>query len=158
MTGTNNQITEHFTLAEATTSGTAARLNITNSIPDNVLPAVIKTAVCLEQVREYLNNPIHINSWYRSPELNKAIGGVDSSQHTKGEAVDFICPSFGSPQKICQFLTTTELSFDQLILEHTWVHISFSSVPSRKNRKQVLTLLSSGKYAVGLTTREGKLL
>ena len=102
--------------------------------------------------------PINITSWIRVPELNLAIGSKPGSQHEKGEAVDFICPQFGSPLDICIALIKCKdlIGFDQLILEHTWVHISWNSTPNSVQRGQVLSLLSGGKYAVGLTDLNGK--
>jgi hypothetical protein len=150
-------ITEHFTWEEATNSSTALRLGINNKIPDEYKDTVINTAKKMERVRALLNAPLHIDSWYRSPELNKALGSKSTSQHLKGEAVDFISPEFGSPADICKKLLHYPelLVFDQLILEHTWVHISFTSDPYTPQRKQVLSLLDNGGYSVGLTDSQG---
>lgn len=153
------QLSEHFTLAEAVLSQEAARKGIDNSCPT---PAIIatasKTAVKMEKVRVVLGNkPILINSWIRCLQLNRALGSKDDSQHVKGEAVDFICPAFGTPTDICKELVKQKvlLNWDQLILEHSWVHISWSALPNAQQRGQVLSLLSSGKYAQGLTNPAG---
>ncbi len=151
-------LSAHFSLAEATTSDTAARLGIDNSHPpQEVLDVAIKTATRMEYVRMLLSSPIHINSWLRCIELNRALKSSDTSQHIKGEAVDFICPEFGSPVNVCKHLLgfKRQVDFDQLILEHTWVHISWSALPNAKQRGQVLSLLESGKYAIGLTNSKG---
>lgn len=150
-------LSDHFTLEEAVLSQTAERQKISNVPSAAIVAVMIATAKSLERVRALLGVPISISSWYRSSALNFAVGGVPSSQHLKGEAVDFIAYGYGTPADICkQLIRYPELiSFDQLILEHTWVHISFSSVPSIPNRKQVLSLLSSGHYANGLTDKEG---
>jgi hypothetical protein len=133
--------------------------NLDNRLPPELYPAVIFTAQRMEAVRSFLESrPIIVSSWYRCRALNFAIGSnPETTQHAKGEAVDFICPSFGSPQKICQKLIkyVTILKYDQLIFEHSWVHISFPSNPSVKNRGQTLTLLASGKYALGITDKQG---
>ena len=157
MTG---HITDHFAWAEVVESQTAARKGIDNTLPEALKPAVINTARQMERVRALLQAPILPSSWFRSPALNTEVGGSKNSQHLKGEAVDFTAPLFGTPVEICkQLIKYPELlSFDQLILEHTWVHISFSSDPAVKNRKQVLSLLESGSYATGLTDRKGRLL
>jgi hypothetical protein len=152
-------LTDNFTWEEVVASQTAARRGINNDLPIELVPAVKNTARHLERVRALLQAPILVSSWYRSPALNAAISGSSPrSQHMKGEAVDFIAPRYGSPAAICtRILKFPELiSFDQLILEHTWVHISFSSDPAVKNRRQVLSLLDSGSLATGLTDRKGR--
>lgn len=156
----NGHITDHFFWEEVTASQTAARKGIDNSLPEAFKPAVTNTARQMERVRALLQAPILVSSWFRTPALNTEVGGSKISQHMKGEAVDFISPLFGTPVEICkQLIKYPELmTFDQLILEHTWVHISFSSDPAVKNRKQVLSLLESGSYAAGLTDRKGRLL
>lgn len=150
-------LSDHFTLEEGILSQTASRQNIPNIPPQSIIDVMAKTAGRMERVRALLAGPVTISSWYRSSALNHAVGGVPNSQHISGEAVDFICPAFGTPADICRsILGVPELiSFDQLILEHTWVHVSFSADPSRSNRKQVLSLLQSGHYASGLTTNQG---
>jgi len=155
---TNIQLSPHFTLDEATYSSTALRLGIDNTQPSaEIIKAAIYTASKLEVVRTILQNKsIHIDSFIRCLALNRALGSKDSSQHIKGEAADIICPDFGSPLDICKELITNKakLNFDQLILEHTWVHVSFCS-PTDTPRGEVLSLLSTGGYAVGLTDKQG---
>lgn len=151
-------LSTHFSLAEATFSPKALELSIDNSaVTPKLLTAATHTASRMEIVRSLLHAfPIHVNSWIRCSELNTAIGGAHSSQHLKGEAVDFICPTFGTPLDICKALVASKqvLQFDQLILEHTWVHISFCA-PDVQPRGEVLSLLQGGKYSTGLTTLYG---
>lgn len=128
-------LSTHFSLSEFVTSQTAARLGIDNTPPQAVMRAILRTATGMEGVRTLLGAPIIISSGYRSPELNKAIGGAKNSQHVKGEAVDFICPGYGIPLKICKSIVASGIKFDQLIQEGKWVHISFSDA----NRREVLT-------------------
>jgi zinc D-Ala-D-Ala carboxypeptidase len=116
-----------------------------------------QTAKKMEVVRQVLgNNPLHINSWYRCLALNKLLGSAITSQHLLGSAVDFIAPSYGDPLTVCNKLIqeVDTVLFDQLILEHTWVHISFA-IPGSVPRYQVLSLLETGHYAVGLTNKYG---
>jgi hypothetical protein len=151
-------LTEHFHLTEVIQSSTASRLEIDNSLPPELIPAVLKTAVGMEKVRAILGNlAISIDSWYRCLALNAAIHSKPTSQHPKGEAVDFICPAYGTPADICKQLVKMAIlvRFDQLILEHTWVHISWNSIPGSTQRGQVLSLLSNGSYATGLTNISG---
>ena len=151
-------LSEHFTLAEATLSQTAARLGIDNDHPEpQIITNASRTAVRLEKVRLILGAPISVNSWIRCLDLNRCLGSKDSSQHVMGEAVDFISPHFGTPLEICKTLIDNKwaVNFDQLILEHTWVHISWNSNPNAKQRNQVLSLLQDGSYSRGLTDIKG---
>lgn len=153
-------LSPHFTLAEAEHSVTASRLGIDNSAPQAIIPALKFTANKLELVRTLLNAPISVSSWYRSLELNRALKSKDSSKHRLGEAVDFISPACGAPERICRMLLKYKsvICWDQLILEHTWIHISWNSIPSGNQRGQVLSLLKNGSYASGLTDADGKTL
>ena len=139
------QLTEHFKLEEFTHSNIASRLKIDNSVPGDLMPNVKLTAIKLELVRKALGKPIIITSGYRCIELNKRVGGVSTSAHTKGLAVDFHS-SYGTPKQICQRLIDAGVQFDKLIQEHNqWVHIGFS--PSN-NRQIVLTAVKQGGKTV----------
>lgn len=147
----------HFTLEEAIKSDTATRMNLNNMPGGEVAVTMKHTALEMEFIRRILgDNPIKINSWYRSAPVNKAVGSSDRSQHRLGEAVDFKCPAFGTPLDICRAIIAYKhlIPFDQLILEHSWVHISFA-ILSGKPRGQVISLLASNKYAAGLTNPQG---
>lgn len=143
-----NQITQHFTWAETQVTSTGLD-NTAASIAHK--EAILNTATNMEVVRAILNRlPIHINSWYRSPEVNKAVGGVPNSEHAIGQAVDFVCPRFGSPFQVAVELSkyANILNYNQLIYEGTWVHISFPPDGTR-GKKQLLTM-KKGKYYQGL--------
>ena len=97
----------------------------------------------LDPIRAAWGGPISINSGYRSPALNKAVGGVSTSQHLRGEAADI---SVGSPAenkrlfaKIVELQKDGRIAFDQLIDEsgYKWIHISYRS---GANRNQILHL------------------
>lgn len=154
----SKQISRYFSLEEASVSGIAARLGIDNTIPESILPAVYNTARCMDTVRVLLNDPIHVDSWYRCIELNRVLKSKDNSKHPLGEAVDFISPTFGEPVEMCRRIVSNKdiIRFDQLILEYTWVHISFCSNPNSVPRNLVLSLLSNGKFANGLTNTSGE--
>lgn len=138
-------ITRNFTLEELLRSATASRLGLENTPTVSVLGNL--TQLCkriLQPLREAYGKPIIVTSGYRSPELNKAIGGAKNSQHMRGQAADIkgSQPSNGS---ICQenrrlfdLIRQLNLPFDQLIDEknYSWIHVSFSDKP----RKQVLHL------------------
>lgn len=138
-------LSPHFTLDEFCTSQTAARLGISNDPPIEVVANLKRTAVGLERVRGILNNnAIHINSGYRSLKVNAAVGSKATSQHVTGEAADFICPTWGTPEKIMRAIVDSAIDYDQILLEFdVWVHISFSDNP----RRQALVIDHSGTHA-----------
>jgi zinc D-Ala-D-Ala carboxypeptidase len=125
-----------------------------DNMPKAVQLANIRNVLApgMQAVRELLGAPVLISSGYRSPAVNKAVGGTSRSQHCQGLAADFTAPHFGSPLEICRkILDSTAIRFDQLIHEGSWVHISFvASEP----RRQVLTahFLPTGVvYSPGLS-------
>ena len=148
---TSENITDHFYWAEVIESDTAARLTIDNTLPVELMNTIISTARKAEKIRALLNEPMKITSWYRSLALNTALLSKPTSQHIKGEAIDFTSPAYGIPLSICKRIVNYRelIPFDQLILEHTWVHVSFLSDPTVKPRGEVLSLLQSGGYATG---------
>jgi hypothetical protein len=128
-------LSAHFSLAEFTASETATRKGLDNTPEPEVIETLKLTAAGMEEVRALLGVPIIIHSGYRSPKVNSAIGGAVTSQHCKGEAVDFIAPQFGTPNDVCRAILDSTIAFDQLIDEKGWAHISFSDAP----RHSVLT-------------------
>lgn len=155
-TGIPSTLSTHFSLAEAIKSDTAERLGINNTPPTSAVAVMRQSAMEMEVVRAFIGTPIKINSWFRCLELNRALKSKDTSQHIIGEAIDFVSPEFGTPLDICKFIIQHKdnIPFDQLILEHSWVHISFA-ILSGKPRGQVLSLLATGAYASGLTNKLG---
>ena len=141
------QLTQHFTVAESQVTSTGL-----GNIPTKEhLAAIQNTATNMEIVRAILNRlPITVNSWYRSSAVNKAVGGVDTSEHAVGQAVDFVCPRFGSPFQIAVELSkyAAILNYNQLIYEGTWVHISFPP-DGQRGKREILTM-KKGKYYKGL--------
>lgn len=134
-------LSPHFYLDEFVNSQTAARQGIDNNPTTSILLRLQRTALGMELVRNLLGAPIIISSGYRSPALNKAVGGAANSQHMTGEAVDFTCPGFGSPAQIVEAIKGSSVPYDQAIIEFSrWVHISFAD----KNRRQTLVIDSNG--------------
>lgn len=133
---------KYFTFADTTVSASHPTVPNKYQPMSAVATAVQGVANYMDYLRELLGTPVIINSWYRSMPLNLIVGGKTTSQHMKGEAVDFIAPKFGTPAAIVEFLKGSELPFDQLIMEGSWVHISFCTNPNtnRAPRKQVLYL------------------
>lgn len=149
-------LSSHFTLAEATRSAKAETLHLLNIAPTSVVATMRQTAMEMEVVRATLGYPISINSWFRCAALNAAVGSKETSQHRVGEAVDFTCSQFGTPLDVCRAIIQAhdQIPFDQLILEHSWVHVSFA-IRNGNPRGQVLSLLNTGGYANGLTDPKG---
>jgi zinc D-Ala-D-Ala carboxypeptidase len=136
-------LTEHFALEEL--SCTQQR-GLDNTPPPTVVAALRETAVRMEEVRRLLGDRvITVSSGYRSPAVNRAVGGAERSAHLSGRAVDFNCYGFGTALEICRAIAASAVAFDQLIQEGTWVHISFAPAM----RRQVLTRRGRG-YAPGL--------
>lgn len=132
-----DKLSAHFTLAELTVSAAAARNGKTNVPPAKELATLTVTAGLMETVRTLLGDKVIIVlSGYRSPEVNRLVKGSKTSAHMTGHAVDFICPSFGTPREIVDYLAPRLGSFDQVIEEFgEWVHIGFG--PGK--RREVLT-------------------
>ncbi len=130
-----------FSIAEMAKSDTAERLGINNRIPKEVLPNVqnLITKV-LDPLRAHYGKPITVNSGYRCPELNKAVGGSATSDHLQGRAADITGGSRAENEKLFDLIQALGLPFDQLIDEKdfSWVHVSYRGV--KENRKQVLKL------------------
>lgn len=124
----NTRIAPHFTLGEFVRSGTAGRLFIDNTPPDDAIINLI--ALCcytLEPLRRKWGKPIVINSGYRCPKLNEAVGGVPNSQHKLGQAADLRCNGRPEAEKMLECLISCA-TFDQAIIEtdgkSVWLHVS----------------------------------
>ena len=155
------QLSEHFKLNEFTKSETAIRKRIDNT-PGPAHASNLQK-VCekiLEPVRRHYGKPVRINSGYRGPALNAAVGGSSKSQHCNGEAVDFEIDGLANPE-LAKWVSEN-CDFDQIILEFYdpkegpnsgWVHASYNSKGT--NRKQLLTAVTvNGKtvYKPGLVS------
>jgi len=143
------QLTEHFNLAEMIVSPTAKRLGLSNNpTAEHIANMKYVCEKILEPVRAHFGKPVQINSSYRSPLVNKAVGGSPTSQHSNGEAVDFEVP--GISNKVVADWVADHLEFDQVILEFYsaadgansgWVHASIKR--NGQNRKQRLIATKS---------------
>lgn len=142
------KLSENFTLEELTASQTAARQGIDNTPPEGVINNLKRLAAALQEVRALLNHrAILVSSGYRSLELNQAIGGSATSDHCKGLAADFICPSYGTPNDIVRAIAASSLSFKQVIREFDkWVHLSIPE-EGQEPRKQALIIDRQGARA-----------
>jgi len=136
------RLAENFTLDELTVSETAERMGIDNEPPEDIVDNLRALASALQQVRDVLGNrPIVVTSGYRSPVLNRVVGGSRNSAHVHGWAADFTCPGYGRPLEICRAIAAAGLPYDQLIHEFgRWVHLSVDP----RMRRDVLTIDRSG--------------
>jgi len=141
-------LSEHFTLDEATHSDTAIRQGIDNQ-PSTVQLENMKVAAAnLEKVRA-ITGALNINSWLRLPAVNVAVGGSKVSSHMDGWAID-VSSSKLTPYQLCQEVKKAGIKFDQMIHEFgRWMHISFAP----EMRQQELTIFKpEGKYKPGILT------
>ena len=141
-------LSEHFTLDEATYSETAIRLGIPNLPSELQLANMKHAAACLEPLRA-VTGPLRINSWLRLPDVNVAVGGSKVSSHMDGFAID-VSSSTMTPIELCRKVEELGLKFDQIIHEYgRWMHISFAP----EMRQQKLTIFKpEGKYKPGVLT------
>ena len=134
-------ISKHVSYKEGVYSNTALRLGIDNTPNDEQLANMELVAEeVFEPLRLWIGGPIKINSFFRSPNLNTAIGGSKTSQHCKGQAMD-IDDTFGRATNAEMYhFIKDNLDFDQMIWEFgdddnpAWVHISYVSAQKNRNR------------------------
>ncbi len=142
------RLAPHFVLEEFLVSQEGARRGIDNTPPPDVVDNLRLLASTLEIVREVLGHPIVITSGYRCPEINRLVGGSETSAHLEGLAADFTCPGYGTPLQVARTVAAMyRLRYDQIIHEfRAWVHLSVDP----RSRMQRLTIDSTG-------TRQGLL-
>ena len=131
---------QHFTFQEFERSDTAYRLGIDNAIPEAAKKSIAALVDnVLDPLRRAWGKPIYVNSGYRCPELNKAVGGAKGSHHLSGMAADITVGSKADNKRLYQLAIDLNLPFTQLIDESgfSWVHISHD--PSNVKR-QVLKM------------------
>ena len=136
-----SNISKNITYKEAIYSNTAKRLGIKNEPNDEQLGNMLTIAeMIFEPLRVFVGGPIKITSFFRSPALNKAIGGAPSSQHCQGNAMD-LDDVFGYKTNAEMFMYIKEnLDFDQLIWEFgndknpSWIHVSYVDAQQNRNR------------------------
>ena len=146
------KISEHFTLEELSFSEAAARLGLDNT-PDKIAIAnLILMAAFMEEIRTLLGNrPIVVHSCYRSPQVDKEVGGVLMSAHCHGLACDFISPIFGTPGETALAILTSDLPYDQLILEYGWVHVSLPEDGEVARRESLTKPSKEAPYKSGIS-------
>lgn len=132
-----NQLTKNFTLSEFIDSDVAKEKQIENNPTDEAVKNIIHlTKNLLQPLRDRYGEPLKVSSGYRCQALNRAVGGVQTSQHQKGEASDIKC---SNPKLLLTHLKNSRLTFDQAILYPTFLHLSLKRIGV--NRKQIIIKL-----------------
>ena len=152
------KVSENFWFSELIHSDTADRNHISNYPSKQHEKNLIDSCTNLWQpMRRFLGNVVIVSCAYRSERVNELVGGSSTSAHKYGYAMDFKCPSFGTPYEVVDFLSKVlpkyGIKFDQIICEfNSWIHIAWKS-PSGKQRGQILTakkVNGKTKYLTGL--------
>ena len=143
-------LSANFTLKELTKSDTATRLGLDN-MPDDEALENLKTLceMVLQPVRDHFGKSVTVNSGYRSPESNAAVGGSKTSDHCKGQACDLEIDGIPNPE-LAQWIMDN-LDYTQLILEFYtqgqpnsgWVHVSYD--PNNLKRQELTAVKVAGK-------------
>ena len=144
------QLTEHFALSEMTVSPTAKRLGIPNT---PTAEHIENMRYCCEKILEPVRakfGPVTINSSYRAPLVNKAVGGSKTSQHVNGQAIDFEVKGVDN-KKVADWVADN-LEFDQVILEFYsagdknsgWVHASIKKEGGNRKQRMIATKSKAG--------------
>lgn len=140
-----DKMSDNFNYGEVVRSTEAKELGIDNTMPSIYYNNAINLAkYILEPIRQYFGMPFTPSSWYRCEALNKLVGGEKDSQHLTGQAADISVPKI-SLMALAEYIRDN-LDFDQVILEKSWIHVSYCK---NNNRKEVLRN-DNGKYLLGL--------
>lgn len=145
-------LTKNFSLWEFEASQEATRRGIDNSVPQSLIPHIHELAEWLQVLRDGLSKKynrdvsIVVSSGYRSPKLNRAIGGSSKSHHMKGVAAD-IRASGLTPQELFEFICRGDAGeFDQCIQEfNSWVHLSIGLRSAKKRKVARMQKLKASK-------------
>jgi hypothetical protein len=150
-------LSANFTLKELTKSDTATRLGLDNT-PDDEALENLKTLceMVLQPVREHFGKSVTVNSGYRSPESNAAVGGSKTSDHCKGQAADIEIDGLPNPE-LAQWIMDN-LDYTQLILEFYtqgqpnsgWVHVSYDPNNLKKQELTAVKVAGKTQYLQGL--------
>jgi len=151
------QLTANFSLHELSKSETALRLGLDNT-PDEEATENLRL-LCekvLQPVRDHYGKGVKVNSAYRSPESNAAVGGSKTSDHCKGMAADIEIPGVANAD-LAQFIMDN-LSYTQLILEFYtpgipdsgWVHVSYDPNNLKKQELTATKVAGKTQYLPGL--------
>lgn len=145
------RISQNISFSQGTVSATAARLGIRNQPTQAVINNMKVTAEAIyEPLVAHFGVPPTIISFFRSPALNRAVGGSQTSQHMTGQALDLRGAGSVTNAQLFNYIRQ-HLPFDQLIWEFgtatepSWVHVSFVPVPARPRRQVLRAIKRAGK-------------
>lgn len=149
---TNNEnfmnLTPHFSLDELTFSEVALRHGIINAPSDVQITNLRRLCQdLLEPVRDLLKVPLHINSGFRSIELNSAVGGTHASAHMSGEAADFVPMGLDLRTAFDMLRARSELPYDQIIIEcGAWIHLAIAPAGLLPRRQMLAATGHAGAW------------
>lgn len=144
------QLSKNFSLAELTYSGTAITKGLDNTPSANIISSMqILVDSILQPLRDQLGKPLKINSCYRAPAVNTAVGGSATSDHCKGQAADIEIAGM-SNVALANYIASN-FKYTQLILEFFtqgdpnsgWVHVSYN--PSDLKCQKLTAVKQNGK-------------
>lgn len=129
-------LTEHFSIDEL--QAHTGEPDLDNICPDTLASNALRQSELLEECR-VLVGPLHVNSWFRSPQVNDAVGGEEKSYHLLALATDVV-PN-GSTLSAFKTLVASGIQYDKIILEQRkslWIHIQ-SPIDGFKPRRLAYT-------------------
>ena len=138
----DTKLTQNFKLSEFLVTNTG--LPNTPGHGSEVYANIVRLAGMLQRIRDYVGQPIIINSGYRSQAVNKAVGGANNSSHLYGLAAD-IRTGKHSPLELAHLIDNSGVEFDKLIIEPTWVHIQVHKAGDESNYRIMYAIFNGGK-------------
>lgn len=170
----DEQLSTHFWLSEFVRSELADRLGLDNTPSEEQLANLRRNAAGMEQVRALLGVGFRISSGLRCEAVERELTKIDfpawcrrhgklisasswneyfsRKAHPTGLATDGAAPAYGPVLSVCQAVAESEIGFDQLIFEHSWMHVSWPRV-GQEPRREVLTQMPGGAYARGIVDK-----
>lgn len=144
-----SQLTPNFKLSEFERSDTAAQHGINNSVPKALLPNVQRLAEFLQKLRDDLQlKRIDITSGYRGDALNRMVGGVSTSSHSKALAADIRVPGM-TVEQLYVAIRDSGLDYDQVIQEFgSWVHVGLADDGVKPRRQKLRATKNSANKTV----------
>lgn len=143
------RLSPNFTIAELSATDTG----LANSPTADVLPNLIElTETILQPLRDMLGKKVYVNSGYRSPDVNKRVGGEPSSAHLTGRAADIWVEGL-TPYQLARFIQDSNLPYDKVIQEPSWVHVQIAKEGDKPRGQEILARRVNGKmqYSFGLS-------
>ena len=143
------KLSPNFTLAELSVTETGLKNVPTMEALSNLAKL---TTTILQPLRDMLGKPINVTSGYRSPEVNKRVGGEALSAHLTGRAADIYVAGM-TPYQLAKFIQDSGLPYDKVIQEPSWVHVQIAKEGNDPRGQEILARRVNGKmqYTFGLS-------